>query len=94
MEIRLLFGDKMKFEMNLKEERESWETELEERLVVVDHGTVLVVLEGRHKHYYVHRYFTIGTKWEVSIDYNGDSLIEALKIVSNHFEDTLAELPQ
>lgn len=53
----------------LKEIRDDWE----ENLIVVaqhrlDQWTHLVVLKNAKGCYFCHRYFTIGDRWEVSVD--------------------------
>ena len=81
--------------MSLKEKRELWESELEERLVVVDPDqNVLVLLEKSKGEYCLYRYFTIAGKWEVSVDYDGGDLIYALELISDGFKEKLTKLTQ
>ena len=76
--------------MNLTELRGNWEQMMAVTAKVThsDGGykTVLVVLK-KGAEYFVHRYFTIGADWQISVDYTGDSLDEALKVVTEYFDD-------
>lgn len=81
--------------MNLKEIRENWEKNLAEGLKVThnvgEYKTVLVLLRenllSEGSKYFVHRYFTLGGDWQISVDYDGEYIEEALKIVTEHFDD-------
>ncbi len=84
--------------MKLKELREKWEKGLEVNLcVVTKYNEVLVILEDEGEDYVdskynLHRYFTIGSNWDVSVDYVGEDKSLVMKIVSKHLEEFLGEL--
>ena len=84
-------------DMNLKQLRSHWEHTLKVKLAVLCcESELLVILEQEdyatnptYSKYYVHRYFPIGDntkdRWEISIDYEGVKLGDAVDVVSKWF---------
>lgn len=61
--------------MTLEEVRAQWEKGLESKCVIDlgDAAVVLVVLQ-KGERYHCHRYFQVGSAWEVSVDQQGVDL--------------------
>ena len=66
--------------MRLEEVRAQWERGLEAKCVVdsADEDVALVILQKGEK-YHCHRYFQIGSDWQVSVDRQGVELKEVWK---------------
>jgi len=72
--------------MTLEEIRNSWERGLETKCVLGSEkeGQLLVVLQSKGvNEWHCHRYFTIGTSWEVSVDGQNITLERVWKWLEN-----------
>lgn len=85
------------YSMKLKKIRAQWEKNQSVLLCVMHiiNKTVYVVVKGKDtlndETYRTYRYFEIGDVWQVSIDYDGKNLAEALHEVTKPFLDILPE---
>ena len=86
----------MKNPTELKKLRKDWEESLTEMAIFKPYeDTILVVLYDEtcetHKDnsYHIHRYFTIGENWQVSIDLQGKDKQDTWKHISKYINKEL-----
>jgi hypothetical protein len=81
-------------DMKLTKLRNYWEHNLTVKLAIRAIGNELLVIlqSGCSGGYHVHRYFPLENRWEISIDYSGPSLENAIERVNSWFADDVKVL--